>query len=66
MMRRDAYKRTLQFAKTRAIVQDYRQKRREKRRLIKRWKREKEIEMYRNDAQKFFKNVKRLTKEAIY
>ena len=50
-------------------MENYRQRRREERRLIKRRKREQEgreheeIEMYRsrNDVQKFFKNVKRLT-----
>ena len=65
----DTYKRMLQSAATRAIVEDYRQRRREDRRLIRRKKREQErrvheeIEMYRsrNDAQKFFENVKRLT-----
>ena len=59
----DAYKRTLQSATTRAIVADYRQKRREERRLIRCKKREQErrereeIEMYRsrNDAKKFLK-----------
>ena len=56
----DAYKRTLHLATMRAIVEDYRQKRREERRLIRYQKRElerrerEEIEMYRsrNDAQK--------------
>ena len=51
----------------RAIVEDYKQKRREERRFIRRRKREQErcereeIEVYRsrNNAQKFFKNVKR-------
>ena len=65
----EAYKRTLQSAATRVIVVDYKQRRREEKRLIRRKKRERkrrlreEIEMYRsrNDAQKFFKNVKRLT-----
>ena len=64
----DLYKRTLQSAATRVIADDYRQKRREERRHI-RPKRDQErrecdeIEMYRsrNDAQKFFKNVKSLT-----
>ena len=54
----DAYKRTLQSAATRAIVEDYRQRRREDRRFIRRKKRKQErrereeIEMYRsrNDA----------------
>ena len=52
-----------------AIVEDYRQKKREERRLIRHTKRQQERlereenEMYRswNDAQKFFKNIKRLT-----
>ena len=65
----DAYTRTLLSATTRAIVEHYRQKRKEERPLIRRRKREQrrrereEIEMYksRNDAQKFFKNAKRLT-----
>ena len=54
----DAYKHTLQSAATRAIFEDYRQKRREERLLIRRKNREQErrereeIEMYRsrNDA----------------
>ena len=65
----DAYKRTLQSAATRAIVEHYRRSRREERRLIRHKKREQErrdreeIGMYksRNDAEKFFKNVKHLT-----
>ena len=65
----DTYKRTLQSAAMRAIMEDYRQERREERCLIRRRMMEEErrerakIEMYtrRNDAQTFFKNVKRLT-----
>ena len=66
----DAYKRTLQSAAKRAIVEDYNQKRREEKRLIRRKKRaqewltpitEKEMYMSWNDAQNFFKNVKHLT-----
>ena len=68
-MKNGAYKRTLQSAATHAIVEGYSQKRGEERRLIRRKRMEQErreleeIEMYssRNDAQKFFKNVKRLT-----
>ena len=68
MAKNDAYKSTLQSAATLAIVEDYRQRRKEERRLIRRKKREQErrereeIDMHRsrNDAQKFFKNLKRL------
>ena len=69
-MKNDAYKRTLQSAATRTIVEDYSQKRREERLLIRRNKRKRErrereeIEMFRsrNDAQKFFKSFNRLKK----
>ena len=69
-MRSVARQRRKQSAAARAIVEVYRQKRREERRLIRRKNRQQEmrereeIEMFRirNDAQKFFKKVKRLTK----
>ena len=62
-----AYRRTLQSAATRAIVDEYRKKRGEERRLIRRKKRElerrerEEIELFRcrNDARNFYKKVKR-------
>ena len=68
-MKNDTYKHTLQSAAMRAIVVDYMQKRTEERRLIRRKKKEQErrereeIDMCRssNNAQKFFKNIKRLT-----
>ena len=58
----DVYKRTQQSAAMRAIVENYRQKSREERRLIFRkmkeqeWREREKIKMYRsrNDAQKFF------------
>ena len=64
----DVSKRTVQSAATRAILEDFRQKRREEKSLIRRkkrqqeWREREEIEMYRsrNEAQKFFKNVQRL------
>ena len=69
MAKNDAYKCTLLSAATRAIVVDYWQRRRKVRRLIRRKNEEQErrkreeIEMFgsKNDAQKFFKEVKRLT-----
>ena len=69
MAKNDAYTFTLPSAATRAIVPNYKQKRRKERRFIRRKKMEQErrereeVEMYRSrsDAQKFFKNVKRLT-----
>ena len=59
----------LQSAATRAIVENYREKRREGRRLLRRKKREQERhdreqdKMYRcrNDDRKFYQKVKRLT-----
>ena len=59
----DAYKRTLQSAATRVIVEDYRQKRREERRLIRckkslqvrREPEEIEMDRSRNDVHKFSK-----------
>ena len=63
----------MQSAATRAILEDFRQKRREEKSLIRRkkrqqeWREREEIEMYRsrNDPQKFFKNVKRLREAFI-
>ena len=62
----DAYKRTLQSDVTRAIVENYRQRRREQIRLLRRKNRElkrrdrEEMKMFRsrNDFQHFFRKVK--------
>ena len=64
-----AYRRTLQSVVTRAVRESYREKRKEERKLFRRKKREKEkrereeLEMCsdRNDARKFYQQVKRLT-----
>ena len=64
-----AYKKTLQSATTRAIVENYREKRKEERRFFRYKKGEQErrereeVEMYRcrNDARKFYQKVERLT-----
>lgn len=64
-----AYRRTLQAGATRAVVENYRTRRRTEKRLFRRKKREherRECEMIecsrsRNDARNFYKRVKRLT-----
>ena len=63
-----AYKKTLQSAATQEIVVNYREKRREERRLFRRRKRDREkrereeVEVHRcrNDARKFYQKVKHI------